>query len=71
MSPDVGGSFAYRGPLMRVTVYRAKDGWRWKLVASNGELTAESGEGYVNKAHAVRMAAEMADAIAAELEVPE
>lgn len=29
-----------------LTLYKAKDGWRWRLVAPNGKLTAESGEAY-------------------------
>lgn len=31
----------------RVTVYKAKDGWRWRRRAPNGEIVAESGEAYV------------------------
>lgn len=26
--------------------YRAKDGWRWRLVASNARIVAEGGEAY-------------------------
>jgi uncharacterized protein YegP (UPF0339 family) len=32
-----------------------KKEWRWHLVAANGKLIATCGEGYKNKAHAVRM----------------
>lgn len=37
-----------RRPVKRYTmrVYRAKDGWRWRLVAPNGKVTADSGEAY-------------------------
>lgn len=42
---------------MRVTssmnVYMASDGWRWRLVSSNGKITAESGEAYIRKRAAV------------------
>jgi hypothetical protein len=34
---------------------RARD-WRWRIVAANGHIVAVSGEGYRNRAHAVRMA---------------
>lgn len=34
-----------------------KDEWRWRSVEkSNGKTTADSGEGYKNKAHAIKMA---------------
>lgn len=29
-----------------IVVWKAKDGWRWRLWAPNGKLTAESGESY-------------------------
>jgi len=31
--------------------------WRWRRRAPNGEIIADSGEGYVSKAHTVLMAA--------------
>ena len=30
-------------------VYKARDGWRWRLRAGNNAITAESGEAYVRK----------------------
>lgn len=27
-------------------IYKAKDGYRWRLVAANGRIIAESGEAY-------------------------
>lgn len=30
-------------------IYRAKDGWRWRLWAKNGRIIAESGEAYRSK----------------------
>ena len=38
-----------------LTIWKAKDGFRWHLQVS-GRIVAESGEGYVNKGHAVKMA---------------
>jgi len=33
-----------------VEIYRDEAGeWRWKRLAANGEIVADSGEGYVNK----------------------
>jgi uncharacterized protein YegP (UPF0339 family) len=37
---------------MKVTVYRAQDGWRWRARAANGEIVSESGEAYENKSYA-------------------
>ncbi len=35
---------------MRFELYRdAKGAWRWRLRARNGEIVAESGEGYVRR----------------------
>ena len=30
-------------------VYRAKDGWRWHLLARNNRIIAESGEAYTRR----------------------
>lgn len=35
------------GPRFRI--YRAKDGWRWRLQASNGRVIADSGEAYTRR----------------------
>jgi uncharacterized protein YegP (UPF0339 family) len=41
---------------MKVTVYRDKSGdYRWKLVAENGEIVADSAEGYRHKGYAITM----------------
>ena len=38
-------------------VYRdAADEWRWRLVARNGRVIADSGEGYTRETDAVRAA---------------
>ncbi len=35
---------------MKFEVYKDKSGeWRWRLKATNGQIIATSGEGYVNK----------------------
>jgi uncharacterized protein YegP (UPF0339 family) len=34
-------------------VWRARDGWRWYLMALNNRKIAESGEAYVEKAGAL------------------
>ena len=35
---------------MKFEVYKDKSGeWRWRLKATNGQIVATSGEGYVNK----------------------
>jgi hypothetical protein len=42
---------------MTFTVYRDHVGeFRWKLVAVNGRIVADSGEGYVTRSNAVRAA---------------
>lgn len=33
-----------------VEVYKAKDGFRWRVTARNGRIVAESGEGYSREA---------------------
>jgi uncharacterized protein YegP (UPF0339 family) len=38
----------------RVQIWKARDGWRWRLLAGNGRLIAESGEGYTRRRDAVR-----------------
>lgn len=35
-------------------VYQSADGWRWRLVARNGRIVADSGEAYARKAGAIR-----------------
>lgn len=45
-----------------LTVYRAADGWRWRLTAKNGLIVADSGEAYARKRNALRSARSLADA---------
>lgn len=32
--------------MSKFVVYKAKDGWRWRLQSVNGKVIAESGEAY-------------------------
>ena len=41
---------------MRVTVYRAQDGWRWQGIADTGEIVSDSAEAYEDKFHAIAAA---------------
>ena len=34
----------------RFVAYKAKDGWRWRLLAANHLIVAESGEAYASRA---------------------
>lgn len=54
----------------RLVVWYAKDGWRWRLWAPNGKLTAESGEAYNRRFDCVEAAKALSDrAAVARLEV--
>jgi uncharacterized protein YegP (UPF0339 family) len=53
---------------MKITVYRAIDGWRWRTEAANGEIVSESGEAYENKSYAMEAARRFGPADA-EIEV--
>ena len=53
---------------MKITVYRAQDGWRWRARAVNGEIVSESGEAYENKSYALEAARRFGPADA-EIEV--
>ena len=45
---------------MITELYKDKAGeWRWRRVADNGLVLADSGEGYVNKQDAIEMAREL------------
>jgi uncharacterized protein YegP (UPF0339 family) len=35
-------------------IYKAKDGWRWNLVANNGRILCDSGEAYSSASNATR-----------------
>ncbi len=42
-------------------IYKAKDGYRWRLVSSNGKITAESGESYIRHFDCRKAALRVAD----------
>lgn len=43
--------------MLRFEVYESRDNaWRWRLIAANGKIIADSGEGYVTEYNAVRAA---------------
>lgn len=37
-------------------IYEAADGWRWRIMADNNKIVADSGEAYVSRANAERAA---------------
>lgn len=42
---------------MKFVIYKDRSGeWRWRLVARNGRIVADSGEGYTRRRSAVRAA---------------
>jgi uncharacterized protein YegP (UPF0339 family) len=46
----VGGVVHVRkAPARKVRLYKAADGWRWRLVAPNGKVLADSGEAYTRR----------------------
>lgn len=54
----------------RLHVWHATDGWRWRRVAPNGDVIAESGEAYTRKQDA-EIAAIRANEPGFDLEVDE
>ena len=44
----------------KFVVYKAADGYRWRLVAANGRIVADSGEAYTRKFDARSSAARTA-----------
>lgn len=42
-------------------IFKAKDGWRWRLWARNGRIVAVSGEAYKRKAAAVKQCENLQD----------
>jgi uncharacterized protein YegP (UPF0339 family) len=53
---------------MKITVYKAEDGYRWRARAANGEIVSESGEAYQHKSYVLEAARRFGPA-GAELEV--
>jgi uncharacterized protein YegP (UPF0339 family) len=47
----------------RIEFYRAKDGWRWRAIAKNGRILADSGEGYRHRRDCQRGAQRATEAL--------
>lgn len=45
----------------RLSVYESTDGYRWRLVAPNGSVIADSGEAYPSNALAIKAARSLLD----------
>lgn len=59
---------AAKAKVAKVVVYRDAEGdWRWKAVAANGKIIADSAEGYVNKSYALKMARNLHPGVHLEL----
>ena len=43
-----------RRSTLRIRVYRAKDGWRWRMTAGNSRIVADGGEAYTRRGDAAR-----------------
>jgi len=44
--------------MLRFEIYKDQSSkWRWRMVAANGKIIADSGEGYASEYNAVRAAA--------------
>lgn len=55
---------------MKFQIYPAKDGFRWKLLADNNKIIADSGEAYVSQGNAHRAVKTVRKAIGnADIEV--
>jgi uncharacterized protein YegP (UPF0339 family) len=52
---------------MKITVYRAEDGYSWRARAANGEIVSQSGEAYQHKSYVLEAARRFGPA-GAELE---
>lgn len=48
-----------------IEVYRGQDGWRWRLVAANGKIVADSGESYVKRSAILKAIDRVKDLMAA------
>jgi uncharacterized protein YegP (UPF0339 family) len=44
------------GEGLKIVVWKAKDGFRWKTIAENGKIVSESGEAYERQTYALEAA---------------
>jgi uncharacterized protein YegP (UPF0339 family) len=49
-------------PVIMISAYRGKDGWRWRLTGQNGEKMGTSGQRFASKSNALRAARRIAGA---------
>lgn len=50
-------------------VYKAADGWRWRIKAANGRIVADGGEAYASRRNARRAVAGLIRILAADIPV--
>lgn len=59
-------------PTPKIKIYKDKSGeWRWTLVAKNGRILADSGEGYKRKLNCLAGALATLDTLAALFPAPQ
>lgn len=51
---------------MKCQIYKAKDGYRWRMISSNGNIVAESGEPYTRPYDCKKAAGNLAMRIVVE-----
>lgn len=49
--------------LTTIKVYKAKDGWRWRMRSPNGRIVAEGGKAYVRRSGCYKAAFNLVDTI--------
>lgn len=49
-----------------ITIFRALDGWRWRMTAPNGRVMADGGEAYVRRQSARKAAERLVEVIRAD-----
>jgi len=54
---------------MKIHIYRAKDGWRWRAKKRNGRIIAEGGEGYTRRRDAERAVETLVEAFGGSVSV--
>lgn len=53
----------------KIAVYRAKDGWRWRVTHRNGRIIADGAEAYKRKGTLIRSVLNLFSADQSEFEV--
>jgi len=47
----------------KIATWKALDGWRWRMVAPNGRIVAESGEAYSRRSGCIKAAERLVEVI--------